>query len=47
MDYSDKKVLVLGTRLRGGGGTVTPEYLENIAEELEWGWRVTDDDPRV
>jgi len=47
MDYSDKKVLALGTRLRGRGGTVTPEYLENIAEELEQGLRVTDDDSRV
>ena len=41
------KVLALGTRLRGRGGSVTPEYLENIAVELERGWGVTDDDPRV
>jgi len=42
-----RKVLALGTRLRGRGGSVTPESLESIAVELEQGWRVTDDDPRV
>jgi len=47
MGYSDKKVLALGARLRGRGGSITPEYLENIAVEIEWGRRVTDDDPRV
>jgi len=47
MGYSDEKVLALGTRLRGRGGSVTPEYLENIAVELKRGWRVIDDDPRV
>jgi len=33
MGYLDRerKVLVLGTRLRGRGGSVTPEYLKYLA----------------
>ena len=40
-------MLALGTRLRQRGGSVTPEYLEYIAVELERGWQVTEDDARV